>query len=75
MGAIKVFNSAAATFIAPSDPNGITGMHCEHIHAVPSWHNGPGRFNCVFVNTDNRQDGILSMDVIRIFAFFFHFHY
>ncbi|KIK32535.1 hypothetical protein CY34DRAFT_18979 [Suillus luteus UH-Slu-Lm8-n1] len=63
MGAIKVFNSAAATFIAPSDPSGITGMRREHIRAVPSWCNGPGRFDCAFVNTDDRQDGILSMDV------------
>ncbi|KAG2140490.1 uncharacterized protein EDB93DRAFT_1241854 [Suillus bovinus] len=70
MGAIKVFNSAAATFIAPSDPSGITGMRREHIRAVPSWHNGPGHFDCAFVNTDDRQDGILSMDVIQIFCFF-----
>lgn len=70
MGAIKVFNSAAATFIAPSDPSGITGMRREHIRAVPSWRNGPGRFDCAFVNTDDRQDGILSMDVVRIFCFF-----
>ncbi|KAG2134177.1 uncharacterized protein EDB93DRAFT_1242713 [Suillus bovinus] len=62
MGAIKVFNSAAATFIAPSDPSGITGMRCEHICVVPLWRNGPGRCDCAFVNTDNRQDGILSMD-------------
>ncbi|KAG2755597.1 hypothetical protein P692DRAFT_201801024 [Suillus brevipes Sb2] len=55
MGAIKVFNSAAVTFIAPSDPSGITGMRREHIRAVPSWRNGPGRFDCAFVNTDDRQ--------------------
>ncbi|KAG1903865.1 uncharacterized protein F5891DRAFT_1126823 [Suillus fuscotomentosus] len=62
MGAIKVFNSAAVTFIAPSDPSGITGMHHEHLCAVPSWRNGPGCFDCAFVNTDDRQDEILSMD-------------
>ncbi|KAG1859702.1 hypothetical protein F4604DRAFT_1882719 [Suillus subluteus] len=45
VGSIKVFHSAAVTFITPSDPSGITGMHHEHIHAVPSWHNGPGHFN------------------------------
>jgi hypothetical protein len=70
MGAIKVFNLAAVTFIAPSDPSGITGMRCEHLRAVPSWRNGPGHFNCAFVNTDDRQDGILSMDVVQIFCFF-----
>jgi hypothetical protein len=63
MGTIKVFNLAAVTFIAPSDPSGITGMCHEHLCAVPSWCNGPGRFDCAFVNTDDRQDGILSMDV------------
>jgi hypothetical protein len=50
MGAIKVFNLAAVTFIAPSDPSGITGMRHEHIHAVPSWCNRPGHFDCAFVN-------------------------
>ncbi|KAG1908200.1 uncharacterized protein F5891DRAFT_1124059 [Suillus fuscotomentosus] len=70
MGAIKVFNSAAVTFIAPSDPSGITGMRREHLCAVPSWHNGPGHFDCAFVNTDDRQDRILSMDVVWIFCFF-----
>ncbi|KAG2126445.1 hypothetical protein BD769DRAFT_1628445 [Suillus cothurnatus] len=65
-----VFNLAAVTFIAPSDPSGITGMRCEHLRAVPSWRNGPGRFDCAFINTDDRQDRILSMDVVQIFCFF-----
>ncbi|KAG1834931.1 hypothetical protein DFJ58DRAFT_868489 [Suillus subalutaceus] len=69
-GPIKIFHSAAATFIAPSDPSGITGMRREHIRVVPSWRKGPARFDCAFVNTDNRHDGMLSMDVIRIFCFF-----
>ncbi|KAG2149121.1 uncharacterized protein EDB93DRAFT_1240432 [Suillus bovinus] len=69
-GPIKIFHSAAATFIAPSDPSGITGMRCEHIRVVPSWRKGPARFDCAFVNTDNRHDGMLSMDIIRIFCFF-----
>ncbi|KAG2095408.1 hypothetical protein BD769DRAFT_1631555 [Suillus cothurnatus] len=70
MGPIKIFHSAAATFVAPSDPSGITGMRHQHIHATPSWHNGPARFDCAFVNTDDRQDGMLSMDVVQIFCFF-----
>ncbi|KAG2102871.1 uncharacterized protein F5147DRAFT_746797 [Suillus discolor] len=70
MGPIKIFHSATATFVAPSDPSGITGMHRQHIRAAPSWRNGPGRFDCAFVNTDDRHDGMLSMDVVRIFCFF-----
>ncbi|KAG2142815.1 uncharacterized protein EDB93DRAFT_1292179 [Suillus bovinus] len=58
MGPIKIFHSAAATFITPSDPSGITGMRHEHIRVVPSWHKGPARFDCAFVNTDDRHDGI-----------------
>ncbi|KAG2133730.1 hypothetical protein DEU56DRAFT_757071 [Suillus clintonianus] len=57
-GPIKIFHSAAATFIAPSDPSGITGMRREHIRVVPSWRKGPARFDCAFVNTDDRHDGI-----------------
>ncbi|KAG1792906.1 uncharacterized protein HD556DRAFT_1432393 [Suillus plorans] len=70
MGPIKIFHSAAATFVAPSDPSGITGMRRQHICAVPSWCNGPVHFDCAFVNTDDRHDGMLSMDVVRIFCFF-----
>jgi hypothetical protein len=58
------------SFVAPSDPSGITGMRCQHIRATPSWCNGPARFDCAFVNTDDRQDGMLSMDVVWIFCFF-----
>ncbi|KAG2132524.1 uncharacterized protein EDB93DRAFT_1309634 [Suillus bovinus] len=69
-GPIKIFHSAAATFIAPSDPSGIPGMRREHIRVVPSWRKGPARFDCAFVNTDDRHDRMLSMDVVRIFCFF-----
>ncbi|KAG1844842.1 hypothetical protein DFJ58DRAFT_747584 [Suillus subalutaceus] len=57
-GLIKIFHSATATFIAPSDPSGITGMRRPHIRVVPSWRNGPARFDCAFINTDDRHDGI-----------------
>ncbi|KAG1869708.1 hypothetical protein C8R48DRAFT_771097 [Suillus tomentosus] len=68
-GHIKIFHSASATFVAPSDPSGITGMRREHIHAVPSWRNGPGWYDCAFINIDDEQDGMFSMDVVRIFCF------
>ncbi|KAG1718621.1 hypothetical protein EDB19DRAFT_1649991 [Suillus lakei] len=45
-------------------------MHHEHIHVVPSWCNEPARFDCTFINMDNRHDGMLSMDVVQIFCFF-----
>ncbi|KAG1849361.1 hypothetical protein C8R48DRAFT_750259 [Suillus tomentosus] len=38
-GKLQVFNSAAATFYAPSDLSGIGGMRREHIRACPLWRN------------------------------------
>ncbi|KAG1862088.1 hypothetical protein DFJ58DRAFT_715350 [Suillus subalutaceus] len=72
-GHVKVFGSAVSTFFAPSDPSGIGGMRRKHIHSVPSWHGGPGCYNTVFVNTGS-EDGIHSMDVVRVLCFF-SFHY
>jgi hypothetical protein len=66
-GLISVFNSALATFYAPSDPSGIGGMHREHIRATPSWRQGPARYDCVLVQTDGDLRG---MDVVRILLFF-----
>ena len=40
-GKVKIFYSAVATFRAPSDPSGITGMHREYIRAMPSWRGAP----------------------------------
>ncbi|KAG1765633.1 hypothetical protein EDD22DRAFT_978677 [Suillus occidentalis] len=40
-GRIKIFNSATASFYAPSDPSGVGGMRHEHIRAAPSWCRGP----------------------------------
>ncbi|KIJ06884.1 hypothetical protein PAXINDRAFT_91336 [Paxillus involutus ATCC 200175] len=45
-------------------------MRREQIRATPSWHRGPARYNCVFVNTDNSCEGMLSMEVARVFCFF-----
>src|SRR5882762_5685331 len=54
---ISVYTSAVATFYAPSDISGVGGMRCERIHAVDVWRKGPGRYDCVFVNTDPSVDG------------------
>ncbi|KAG2156883.1 uncharacterized protein EDB93DRAFT_1238747 [Suillus bovinus] len=44
-------------------------MQCKHIRAVPSWCNGPGCYDCAFINIDDEQDDMLSMDVVWIFCF------
>ncbi|KAG0693018.1 hypothetical protein DFH29DRAFT_992452 [Suillus ampliporus] len=72
-GPIKIFNSAAATFFAPSDPSGIGGMRREHIRAVPSWRRGPPRYNTVFINTGS-EDSINRMEVGRVLCFFSFCH-
>ncbi|KAG0702195.1 hypothetical protein DFH29DRAFT_1047447 [Suillus ampliporus] len=56
-GCVKVFNSVAATFYAPSDPSGVGGMQREHIRATPSWRRGAARNDSVFINTAS-EDGI-----------------
>ncbi|KAF9238354.1 hypothetical protein BU15DRAFT_88408 [Melanogaster broomeanus] len=73
-GPIKIFNSAIATFVAPSDPSGIGSMRHEHIHAVPSWRRGLARYDCVFVSTDDTQEGMLGMEVARVYCFFSFIH-
>ena len=32
-------------------------MRREHIHAVKSWRNGPGRYDTIFINTDPSVEG------------------
>src|SRR6266550_702729 len=70
---IKIFYSTVATFRAPSDPSGITGMHREHIRAMPSWRNAP-RFDCVLVSVDPDLQGMIGLEVARIQAFFSFVH-
>ncbi|KIK83036.1 hypothetical protein PAXRUDRAFT_153332, partial [Paxillus rubicundulus Ve08.2h10] len=53
-GSIKVFNSATAIFVSPSNPSSIGGMRWEQICATPSWYHGPGYYDCVFVTTNDR---------------------
>ncbi|KAG2132162.1 hypothetical protein BD769DRAFT_1666157 [Suillus cothurnatus] len=72
-GPIKIFNSAAATFFAPSNPSGVGGMRREHICAVPSWQKGPPRYDTVFINTGSK-DSINRMEVGRVLCFFSFCH-
>ncbi|KAG1853048.1 hypothetical protein F4604DRAFT_2044766 [Suillus subluteus] len=50
LGNLTIFNSAAASFHAPSDLSGMGGMRRKHIQATPSWHVGEPRhdFLCLF---------------------------
>lgn len=63
--------SAVATYYAPSDYSGINGMHSERIRAVPTWRNGPGRYDTVFIQTNTEANTITSgLNVGRVRQFF-----
>ncbi|KAG2737545.1 hypothetical protein P692DRAFT_201842928 [Suillus brevipes Sb2] len=69
-GKLQVFNSAAATFYAPSDLSGIGGMRREHIRACPLWRNEYPCNDCVFINTDSDAEGMRGLEVARVICFF-----
>ena len=72
-GAISVYNSAIATYYAPSDASGVGGMHRERIRATPAWNRGESsipRYDCVLVQVGPEDDGFRSMQVARVRAFF-----
>ncbi|OBZ78313.1 U2 snRNP component prp10 [Grifola frondosa] len=67
---ISVFYSAAASYYAPSDPSGTSGMHREHLRATPLWWHTAPRFDCAFVKSSPDVHGIRGLDVVRIHLFF-----
>ncbi|KAG1732519.1 hypothetical protein EDB19DRAFT_1896754 [Suillus lakei] len=73
LGKVALFNSAAASFHAPSDLSGTGGMRCEHIRATPSWHAGKPRHDCIFVNMgadfDSPMCGLAVAQVLCFFSF------
>jgi hypothetical protein len=70
-GKVSVFNSAAASFYAPSDISGTGGMRREHIRSTPSWRGGAARHDCVFVNVNADVDsGMDGLTVARVLCFF-----
>ncbi|KAG1731306.1 hypothetical protein EDD22DRAFT_982578 [Suillus occidentalis] len=69
-GRLYVFNSAAATFYAPSDPSGIGSMRREQIRACPLWRNVAARNDCVFVNANPDLEGMRGLEVARVKCFF-----
>jgi hypothetical protein len=69
-GRIHVFYSAVATFYAPSDISGISGMRREHIRATPSWRKGQARYDTVLVNSNPEIGGVRGFEVAWVFLFF-----
>ena len=51
-GKFTIYPSAVTTSYTPSEILGISGMHCECIHAVNSWRKGAHRHDTILVNTD-----------------------
>lgn len=63
---VYVYPSAVATYYAPSDLSGRSGMHREHIRSSRSWRSGPPRFDCVFVERDPQRPGFQGLLAARI---------
>jgi hypothetical protein len=40
-------------------------MRSERIRALPSWRNGPSRYDTVLVSTDRQLEGMIGLDVAR----------
>jgi hypothetical protein len=66
---LNVFHSATATFHAPSDLSSIGGMHRERIRATPTWRKGPGRYDCIFVDSEPDTEGFAGLHVARVKIF------
>ena len=77
---VKVFHFALATYHTPSDLSGIGGMHHEWIRATPSWQNGAGRYDCIFIDREPEmhQQNVISLKqlnclILPFFPLFFTF--
>ncbi|KAG1876353.1 hypothetical protein F4604DRAFT_1880643 [Suillus subluteus] len=67
---ITLYTSAVATFFTPSDISGIGGMRYEHIRAMDTWRNSPGRYDCAFISTDPTAEGMSGFDIAQVRLFF-----
>ena len=54
---VFIYASAVATYHAPSDTPGVSGLFCERIRSVASWRKGPEQRDCVFVKQDANAPG------------------
>jgi hypothetical protein len=70
LGAVSIFNSAVATFFAPSDTSGTHGMRCECICLTPSWQGGAPHWDCAFIMEDEDKAGMSGMAVVWVLLFF-----
>ena len=62
---ISTYKLAIALFYVPSDVCGIKGMHCEWIHATPSWQKGAARYDTILVDIDPDYNGMQGTDVAQ----------
>ena len=69
-GTLSVYNSTVATFYAPSDLSGISGMHHERIRTISSWRGEEPQYDCIFISTDPTKEGMRGMDVAHVHLFF-----
>ncbi|KAG1728409.1 hypothetical protein EDD22DRAFT_982701 [Suillus occidentalis] len=74
LGKVAVFNSAAASFYAPSDLSSVGGMQHEYIRALPCWHGGAPQYDCVFVDMDTDTDVMNGLAIARVLCFFSFSH-
>ncbi|KIK97909.1 hypothetical protein PAXRUDRAFT_135347, partial [Paxillus rubicundulus Ve08.2h10] len=44
------------------------------IRTVPSWHQGPAQYDCVYMSTDEAKDGMLGVDIACVYCFFSFTH-
>jgi hypothetical protein len=49
-------------------------MRRERIRALPSWRNGPSRYDTVLISTDSQLEGMLGFDIGRVRLFFSFIH-
>ena len=63
---IPIFNSATATFYAPSDDSSIHGIHLECPCSTPSWWGRGPRHDTAIVVEDQSKPGMQGLHVVRI---------
>jgi hypothetical protein len=68
-GKVQVYLSAIATYRAPSDLSGSSGMRYERIRCVSSWWDGPARQDCVYVEQDTKLPGFRGLFIGQIKSF------
>lgn len=68
-GKVAIFRSARATWYAPSELAGPTGMHSEVIRSTPSWFRRYERRDTVLIQDGSEDEGMRGMAVGRVLLF------